>query len=88
VVAYAFGRQKQVDLFEFEGSLVCRVNSRTARATQRNPVLEKKEKKKNNKEGERERGEGRGERGEREREEKEGKKKRGKGGKVKRIHQL
>jgi hypothetical protein len=31
---------------EFEASLVYRVNSRTARATQRNPVSEKKEKKK------------------------------------------
>jgi hypothetical protein len=30
-------RQRQVD-FEFEASLVYRVSSRTARATQRNPV--------------------------------------------------
>ena len=28
-----FGRQKQTDLCEFEASLVCRVSSRTARAT-------------------------------------------------------
>jgi hypothetical protein len=31
---------------EFEASLVYRVSSRTARATQRNPVLKKKEKRK------------------------------------------
>jgi hypothetical protein len=31
---------------EFEASLVCRVNSRTARAIQRNPVSKKKKKKK------------------------------------------
>jgi hypothetical protein len=35
------GRQ----ISEFEASLVYRVNSRTARAIQRNPVLEKKKKK-------------------------------------------
>ena len=29
----ALGKQKQVDLCEFESSLVCRVSSRTARAT-------------------------------------------------------
>jgi Sec-independent protein translocase protein TatA len=39
---------------EFKGSLVCRVSSRTARATQRNPVLKKpkpkqQQKKKTNK---------------------------------------
>ena len=35
----AFGRQKQVELCEFEASLVYRTSSRTARAvTQRNPV--------------------------------------------------
>jgi hypothetical protein len=33
------GRQRQADLFEFETSLVYRANSRTARATQRNPVF-------------------------------------------------
>jgi hypothetical protein len=31
---------------EFEGSLVYRVSSRTARAIQRNPVMEKKKKRK------------------------------------------
>ena len=36
----ALGRQRQVDLCEFKASLVYRVVSRTARATQRNPVLE------------------------------------------------
>ena len=36
----AHGRQRQVDLCEFEASLVYRASSRTARAvTQRNPVL-------------------------------------------------
>jgi hypothetical protein len=34
----ALGRQGQVDLSEFEASLVYRESSRTARATQRNPV--------------------------------------------------
>jgi hypothetical protein len=38
----AFGRQKQEDLYEFEASLVYRVNSRIARTTQRNPVLKKR----------------------------------------------
>jgi hypothetical protein len=37
------GRGRQIS--EFEASLVYRVSSRTARATQRNPVLEKKKKK-------------------------------------------
>jgi hypothetical protein len=32
------GRQRRADLGEFEASLVYRVCSRTARATQRNPV--------------------------------------------------
>ena len=36
----AFRRQRQADLCEFEDSLVYRRNSRTARATQRNAVLE------------------------------------------------
>jgi hypothetical protein len=36
----ALGRQRQ-QIFEFEASLVYRVSSRTARATQRNPVSEK-----------------------------------------------
>jgi hypothetical protein len=35
----ALGRQRQEDLCEFEASLVYRVSPRTARATQRNPVL-------------------------------------------------
>jgi hypothetical protein len=37
---------------EFEASLVYKVSSRTARATQRNPVSEKKKKKKKKKEEE------------------------------------
>jgi hypothetical protein len=37
----ALRRQRQVDLIEFEASLVYRVSSRTARATQRNPVSKK-----------------------------------------------
>jgi hypothetical protein len=36
----ALGRQRQVDLYE--SSLVYRVSSRSARATQRNPVSKKK----------------------------------------------
>jgi hypothetical protein len=38
------GRGRRIS--EFEASLVYRVSYRTARATQRNPVLEKKEKRK------------------------------------------
>jgi hypothetical protein len=34
----ALKRQKQEDLCKFEASLVYKVSSRTARATQRNPV--------------------------------------------------
>ena len=34
----ALGRQRQVDLCEFKASLVYRGSSRTAKATQRNPV--------------------------------------------------
>ena len=48
----AFVKQRKVGLCEFEASLVYRVSSRIARATQRNPVLEKTNKqtnKKNNK---------------------------------------
>jgi hypothetical protein len=41
VVIHPF-RQRQVDLYEFKASLVYRVSSRTARATQRNPVLKNK----------------------------------------------
>jgi hypothetical protein len=35
----ALGKQRQSDLCDFKASLVYRVSSRTARATQRNPVL-------------------------------------------------
>jgi hypothetical protein len=41
------GRQRQVDLSEFEGSLVYRVSSRTARAIWRNPVSKNKQTNKN-----------------------------------------
>ena len=37
--------QRQEDLYEFEASLVYRVSPRTARATQRNPVLKNQRKK-------------------------------------------
>ena len=41
----ALGRQMQVDLCEFEASLIYRVSSRTARAaTQTNAVLKNKQK--------------------------------------------
>jgi hypothetical protein len=40
------GRGRQ--LSEFKASLVCRVSSRTARATQRNPVSKKKKQKQKN----------------------------------------
>ena len=43
------GRQRQVDLSEFEASLVYRVSSKTARATQRNPVSNKQTDKQTNK---------------------------------------
>jgi hypothetical protein len=39
----SIGRQRQEDLCEFEASLVYRVSSKTARAIQRNPVLQNKE---------------------------------------------
>jgi hypothetical protein len=39
------GRDRGRRIFEFEASLVYKVSSRTARATQRNPVSEKKKKK-------------------------------------------
>jgi hypothetical protein len=42
------GRDRQIS--EVEASLVYRVSSRTARATQRNPILKKKRKKKKRKE--------------------------------------
>jgi hypothetical protein len=38
----ALRRQRQRDLCDFKTSLVNRVSSKTARATQRNPILEKK----------------------------------------------
>jgi hypothetical protein len=41
------GRSRQIS--EFEASLVYKVSSRTARATQRNPVSDKKKKKKEKK---------------------------------------
>lgn len=37
-----FGRQRQADLCGFKGSLVYTASSRIARATNRNPVSEKK----------------------------------------------
>jgi hypothetical protein len=37
----ALGRQRWVDLHEFEANLVYTVSSRTARGTQRNPVSRK-----------------------------------------------
>jgi hypothetical protein len=43
----ALGRLRQVGLFEFEASLVYKSNSRTAMATQRNPVLKNKRQKTN-----------------------------------------
>jgi hypothetical protein len=45
----ALRRQMQADLCEFKASLVYRVNSRTARATQRNLVSKKQNKTKQNK---------------------------------------
>jgi hypothetical protein len=38
----ALQTQRQVDLFEYEASLVFRVNSKTAKITQRNAVLKNK----------------------------------------------
>jgi hypothetical protein len=43
----ALGRQRGRQISEFEASLVYRVSSRTARTTQRNPVLKIKKKKPN-----------------------------------------
>jgi hypothetical protein len=45
----ALWRQTQVDFCEFEASLVYKVSSRTARATQRNPVSKNQKKKKKRK---------------------------------------
>jgi hypothetical protein len=39
----ALGRQRQVDLCEFEASLVYRVSSKTTKATQKDPVLKNKQ---------------------------------------------
>jgi hypothetical protein len=44
----ALGRQRQVELCEFKDSLVYRASSRTAKATQRNPVSNKQTNKKPN----------------------------------------
>jgi hypothetical protein len=38
----AQGRQRQVGLCEFKANLAYRVSSRTAKTTQRNPVMKKK----------------------------------------------
>jgi hypothetical protein len=51
------GRGRQIS--EFEASLVYKVSSRTARATQINPSLRRKKKKKRKRERERERERGR-----------------------------
>ena len=45
----AHGRQKQADLCERKASLVYRVSFRTARATQRKPVLKNKNRQKTKK---------------------------------------
>jgi hypothetical protein len=61
MVAYLFNpnpQEAEADLCEFEASLVYRVNSRTARATQRNPVSKQTDRqtdKERNEERERER---------------------------------
>jgi hypothetical protein len=47
----ALRRQGQADLCEFEASLVYRVSFRTARATQRNPVLNKQKQNKKESKG-------------------------------------
>jgi hypothetical protein len=41
-----FGKQRQADFCEFKASLVYRASSRTAKATQRNPVSKKQKEKK------------------------------------------
>lgn len=38
------GKQRQEDLHEYKASLVCRVSSRIARVTQRNPAVKSKTK--------------------------------------------
>jgi len=57
----ALRRQRQEDLCDSEASLVCKASSRTARVTQRSPVLEK-ERKEGRKKLKKERKEGRKER--------------------------
>jgi hypothetical protein len=51
VVVYVFipalGRQMQADFWKFKASLVYRVSSRTAMATQKNPVLKTNKQKTN-----------------------------------------
>jgi hypothetical protein len=49
ILILALGRQRQVDFYDFEASLVYRVSSRIARATQRNPISKNKPKKKKKK---------------------------------------
>jgi hypothetical protein len=49
VVVHAFNPSRGRRISEFKASLVYRVSSRTARATQRNPVLKNQEKKKKRK---------------------------------------
>jgi DNA repair photolyase len=74
----ALGRQRQVD-FEFEASLVYRVSSRTARATQRNPVSKKKKKKERKKKRKRKKKERKKRKGkERKGKERKGKERKGK----------
>ena len=43
----ALRRQRQVDLYKFEASLVYRANFKRARATQKNPISKKTKKQKN-----------------------------------------
>jgi hypothetical protein len=45
MVVHTFNPSRGRRISEFKASLVYKVSSRTARATQRNPVLEKKKKK-------------------------------------------
>jgi hypothetical protein len=45
MVVHAFDPSRGRQISEFEASLVYRVSSRTARATQRNPIFKKKKKK-------------------------------------------
>ena len=45
-LSLALGRKRQADLCELEASLVYKVSSRTARATERNPVSKNQNKQK------------------------------------------